>query len=291
MGLANPIPINSGLDAMLASYGVKLDRALVQDRQCENAGFSQGYIRYTVPYPLWPKIAGKGLSQENPITSRLDALVLPWCSPLQVLVAEAPAAKGGPAPAAPADSPQPDVKATVLARTTATAWLQKGRFDLTPPGPMQQVRVPEKGESYPVAVALVGRFRSFFAGKPVPAVPGDSTGVDSGGATVPESPQDTQILVVGNSQIANGNFISMFPGNQKFVLNSIDWMTLGDKLIAIRSRGASDRPLGIESPTGRMFFRYGNTFGMAILVAVFGLVRFSVRRRIRREAAATPTAG
>lgn len=291
MGLANPIPINSGLDAMLASYGVKLDRALVQDRQCENAGFSQGYIRYTVPYPLWPKIAGKGLSQQNPITSRLDALVLPWCSPLQVLVAEAPTGKGGAAPAAPADSPQPDVKATVLARTTATAWLQKGRFDLTPPGPMQQVRVPEKGESYPVAVALVGRFRSFFAGKPVPAAPGDTTGVASGGSTVSESPQDTQILVVGNSQIANGNFISMFPGNQKFVLNAIDWMTLGDKLIAIRSRGASDRPLGIESPTGKMLFRYGNTFGMAILVAVFGLVRFSIRRRIRREAAATPAAG
>ena len=51
MGLQNPIPITSGLDDMLAAYGVKLDRALVQDRQCENAGFSQGYIRYYGPLP------------------------------------------------------------------------------------------------------------------------------------------------------------------------------------------------------------------------------------------------
>lgn len=147
MGLTNPIPINSGLEEMLASYGVRLERALVQDRQCENAGFSQGYIRYTVPYPLWPKIAGKGLSAESPITSRLDALVLPWCAPMQVLVAESPGRKGAPAPATPENSPQANVTATVLARTTSTAWLQKGRFDLTPPGPMQQVRPPRRGRS------------------------------------------------------------------------------------------------------------------------------------------------
>jgi ABC-type uncharacterized transport system involved in gliding motility auxiliary subunit len=292
MGLANPIPINSGMDEMLAAYGVKFERALVQDRQCENAGFSQGYIRYTVPYPLWPKVAGNGLSQDNPITSRLDALVLPWCAPLQILVAEAPSGKGKAAPTPPADSPQPNVTATILARTSPTAWLQKGRFDLTPPGPMQQVRVPEKGESYPLAVALVGRFRSSFVGKPVPTIPGDSTGVAAGGATISESPE-TQVLVVGNSQMANSTFISMFPGNEKFVLNAIDWMTLGDKLIQIRSRGATDRPLGIESAVGKLVFKYANTFGMAILVAIFGLVRFSVRRRARREAAATaaPTIG
>lgn len=291
MGLANPIPITSGMDEMLSAYGVQVQRALVQDRQCENAGFSQGYIRYTVPYPLWPKISGKGLSEENPITSRLDALVLPWCAPLQIRVAEAPSGKGKASPSQPSDSPQPNVTATILARTSPTAWLQSGRFDLTPPGPMQQLRVPEKGESYPLAVALVGRFRSSFAGKPVPAAPGDSTGAASG-ATIAESPE-TQILVVGNSQMANSTFISMFPGNEKFVLNAIDWMTLGDKLIQIRSRGATDRPLGLESAAGKMIFKYANTFGMAILVAIFGLLRFSMRRRARREAAASaaPTIG
>jgi ABC-type uncharacterized transport system involved in gliding motility auxiliary subunit len=289
MGLANPIPVNSGLEEMLAFYGVKLDRALVQDRQCENAGFSQGYIRYTVPYPLWPKIAGKGLSPENPITSRLDALVLPWCAPLEVLVAEAAGGRGGPAPTPPASSPQANVTATVLARTSATAWLQKGRFDLTPPGPMQQVRPPETGQVYPMAVALTGRFQSFFAGKPVPMTPGDTTAVAAGASAATESPE-TQVLVVGNSQMANSTFLSMFPGNQEFILNAVDWMTLGDKLIAIRSRGATDRPLKLGTGAGKLVFKYANTFGMAILVAIFGLVRFSVRRRARRAAASTQAA-
>jgi ABC-type uncharacterized transport system involved in gliding motility auxiliary subunit len=82
----------------------------------------------------------------------------------------------------------------------------------------------------------------------------------------------------------------MFPGNQEFILNAIDWMTLGDKLIAIRSRGATDRPLALGSGVGKLVFKYANTFGMAILVAIFGLVRFSVRRRARRAAGAPATA-
>jgi hypothetical protein len=61
-------------------------------------------------------------------------------------------------------------------------------------------------------------------------------------------------------------------------------MTLGDKLIAIRSRGATERPLEITSATSKTIFKYANTFGMALLVAIFGFVRFSVRRRARKAA-------
>lgn len=276
MGLTNPMPVTSGLDDQLSSYGVKIEHALVQDRVNENAGFSTGYMRYSTPYPLWPKIMGKGLSDRNPITSRLDALVLPWCAPLQV-VASIGDTTGK-------NSAQPDVRATVLARSSPGAWLQKGRFDLTPSGPFQMQRPPEKGESYPLAVALVGRFRSYFAGKPIPTT-GDSTSSPTPAENKIEESPETQMIVIGNSQFASSNFISMFPGNQNFILNAIDWMTLGDKLIEIRSRGAVDRSLKITSATGKALFKYLNTFGVAILIAVFGIVRFSMRRRARRTAA------
>jgi ABC-type uncharacterized transport system involved in gliding motility auxiliary subunit len=83
--------------------------------------------------------------------------------------------------------------------------------------------------------------------------------------------------VVGSSSFAYSNFLSMFPGNQEFILNTIDWMTLGDRLIAIRSRGATDRPLG-PSP-GKAVFKYLTAFRMAVLVAIFGIARVTVRRR------------
>ena len=279
MGLMNPTPVTSGLEDLLASYGVKTQRALVQDRVNENAGFSQGYMRYSTPYPFWPKIMGKALSDKNPITSRLDALVLPWTAPLEIAASQSDTSSGG------SPTGQPNVKATVLARSSPQAWLQKGRFDLTPPNPFQQMQRPaEKGQSYPLAIALVGRFHSYFAGKPVPAA-ADSVAAAPAAKTIEDSPE-TQVIVVGSSQFANSNFLSMFPGNQNFILNAIDWMTLGDKLISIRSRGAIDRPLKLTSATGKAVFKYANTFGVAILVAVFGYVRFNLRRRARRNAAA-----
>jgi ABC-type uncharacterized transport system involved in gliding motility auxiliary subunit len=287
LGLTSPIPVNTGLDEMLAHYGVKLDRALVQDALNENAGFSQGFVRYTVPYPFWPKAMGKGLSAENPVTNRLESVVFPWCAPLTLLVPEAGGRTPARADTAVAETlekaPQPGVRATVLARSSPRAWLQSGRFDLTPPNPFAGPVRPQEGkESFPLAVALVGTFRSFYEGKPVPPAPGDSIGI-SGTPGRTESPE-TQIIVIGNSLFAATNFVSMFPGNEEFALNAIDWLTLGDKLIAIRSRGATDRPLGIESATAKGVFKYAHTFGMAFLVAAFGIVRMTVRRRAKRLA-------
>ena len=129
MGLEQPLPVSSNLDEMLAHYGVRLRRALVQDLRNEVAGFTQGYVRYSVPYPLWPKIFGPGLSPENPITSRLDALVLPWCGPLEPLLPEAGAEPDSALLTRMA--PQPDVRATVLGRSSEQAWLQQGRPAVT----------------------------------------------------------------------------------------------------------------------------------------------------------------
>lgn len=294
MGIANPIPVLSGIDEMLAYYGVRPLRAILQDKApfIENAGFSQGYMRYSIAYPLWPKAAGENLSSANPVTSRLDALVLPWTSPLEVLVAETPGRDAKSDTTASRPSPQPDVRATVLARSSPRATLQQGRFDLTPPNPFQQQMRPPEGEerSYPLAVALVGRFKSYFAGKPVPPAPDDSTGASTAASSAPAESPETQIVVVGSSSFAYSNFIAMFPGNQEFLMNTVDWMTLGDRLIAIRSRGATDRPLGISSAGGKAAFKYLNTFGVALLVAIFGVVRFSVIRRKRRGAAAAAQA-
>jgi ABC-2 type transport system permease protein len=293
VGLSNPIPVLSGMDDMLAFYGVRPQRALVQDKApyIENAGFSDGRMQYSIAYPLWPKASGKNLSAGSPVTSRLDAFVLPWTSPLDVLVAEAPepGAKSDTTSSRP--SSQPDVRATILARTSPRATLQQGRFDLTPPNPFQQpMRTKEGEKSYPIAVALVGKFKSYFEGKPAPPAPDDSTGAAASSAPSLGESSETQIVVVGSSSFAYSNFLSMFPGNQEFILNTIDWMTLGDRLIAIRSRGATDRPLGITSTGGKAAFKYLNTFGVALLVAVFGVVRFSVKRRKRRHEAAASQA-
>ncbi|MBD3335886.1 MAG: hypothetical protein GF355_10260 [Candidatus Eisenbacteria bacterium] len=78
-------PITSGLEDLLANYGVRVQKALVKDgRFNTHASFSTGFMQYSVPYPFWPKISGPFLARDQAPTSRLESLVLPWPAPLKL---------------------------------------------------------------------------------------------------------------------------------------------------------------------------------------------------------------
>ena len=96
------------------------------------------------------------------------------------------------------------------------------------------------------------------------------------------------MIVVGNAQFATDSFLGQFPANGVFFLNTIDWMTIGDYLISIRSRGATERPLQPTSDTARSLIKLICIAAVPILVIIFGLVRFTIRRRAwsAREVAA-----
>ena len=73
-----------------------------------------------------------------------------------------------------------------------------------------------------------------------------------------------------------------FPENATFFLNIVDWLTMGDALIGIRTREKTERPIPTElSDKKKAFIRYINIFGVSILIILFGLVKFLLRRRKR----------
>ena len=93
-GTLQGVPVESGLEALLAHYGVRVQKSMVVDRAlCAQASFSGGYIRYTIPYPYWPKAVPDLLNRKDPITNRLESIVLPWVAPLEV---DVPVAEGDP---------------------------------------------------------------------------------------------------------------------------------------------------------------------------------------------------
>lgn len=287
MGL-QAFPATSGLEDLLASYGVEIKSSLVLDARNAMASFAAGYFSYTTPYPFWPKVTQEGLDKESPITSRLEAVTLPWTAPLAMKVQQA-SATGSPAADAPDGSPQPKVTGVVLARTTNKAWLQSGRYDLNPQSPTLRMAQP-MGQMYPLAVALTGEFQSAFAGKPVPHLPSEGTPAGMGeppaapvdGPTLTASPT-TQILVVGNSQFVSNTFLRTAPENILLFQNAVDWMTLGNELISIRSRGATERPVKELSAGAKTAIKLALTFGLPALVVAFGLLRGVLRRRGRER--------
>jgi ABC-type uncharacterized transport system involved in gliding motility auxiliary subunit len=98
---------------------------------------------------------------------------------------------------------------------------------------------------------------------------------------------ETQIIVVGNSRFIRDEFLRQYPENQTFFLNAVDWLTLGESLIGIRSRVVSSRPIKEIGERSKATIRFASTLGIPIAVVAFGLAwryaRTGKRRRAARE--------
>ncbi|MDE0400486.1 MAG: Gldg family protein [Candidatus Poribacteria bacterium] len=275
-GTLQGTPVSTGLNDLLEHYGAKLGNNLLIDRRFhDNARFQQGFMTVFQPYPYFVKIVKSNFSTEHTVTNQLEALTLPWTSSLEV-------------------TPKESITATTLAKTSEFGQTLQGYYNLMPDFPIPNAET----QAYPVAVALEGKFKSFYADKEIPtAVTDAATSTDDSETPVPtqeaeaqtiipESAQ-TQIVVVGTAQFLT----QMRPDGINFFLNTVDWLTLGDTLIGIRSQTITDRPLQIKTPDGtfrevsefeKNFIRYLCTVGVSFLVIAFGLVRYFLKRRAKR---------
>lgn len=265
---------NSNLNDLLSHYGIKLNKALVLDKVNAHASFSQGFMSFSMPYPFWVKIPQKGFAN-HPALKRLDGVVFPWTSPLEIIEKEG-------------------VESTVLASSSPYSW-KKNAERFINLAPQQRFNPPNKLESYPLAVLLNGEFESFYKGKEVPKR-GEEEKKDEKADTEEKQLQaadteketaltkspTTQIIVVGNSRFLEDNFLRMFRNNQFFFLNMVDWLNVGNDLIKIRSRQLDERPLEEISEQQKSYIRFFNTFGVSILLIAFGLIRYKLKRRTQQ---------
>jgi ABC-type uncharacterized transport system involved in gliding motility auxiliary subunit len=244
------VPARTGVDSLLAHYGIRVNPDLVVDRQCGTASFSTGFFRFTVPYVLWPMVGKAGFSEDSPVTNRLERAVFPWVSSIDLLGGEV--AEGG---------------AEVLVQSSQQSWTETRQMDLNP----QQNFTP----ATPVgprnlAVLLSGTFGSYFAGREPPVA--EDTGLPWDGTPLEAGPE-TQIIVIGSSRFIQSDYVSQYPENGILFLNAVDWLTLGESLIGIRSRVVTARPLEEISERGKSIARFAATFAIPIVLIVWGLLR------------------
>ena len=263
-------PLATGLNDMLEHYGVKLGNNLVADlRFNDSVAYRQGPFTVSQNYPYFVKVIGENFSKENAITNQLEELTLPWTSSLEVLE-------------------KADIKSTELAKTSEFAKSFEGYYNLNPTTPIPQIDL----QTYTVAAALEGKFKSFYAEKEIPTVESDTheheDEDDESESTPTEEPTErttitesteTQIIVVGTA-----GFLTQVSRNSlTFLLNSIDWLTLGETLIGIRSHTITDRPIKKDiSSLEKNFIKYFCTIGIPLLVVIVGLIRHLLKRRVKR---------
>jgi len=96
---------------------------------------------------------------------------------------------------------------------------------------------------------------------------------------------NTMILVVGSSRFVDDAFLKLFNDNFAFLLNAVDWMTLGDTLISIRTKVLTDRPLIQLSDSERNLIRQTITFGIPVIVLLLGAAYNLRQKKIRKNLA------
>ncbi|MCY3553573.1 MAG: Gldg family protein [Candidatus Poribacteria bacterium] len=267
-GTLQATPLITGLNDLLEHYGVKLGNNLLLDtRFHDTARFQQGFMTVIQPYPYFVKIVKPNFSKEHSITNQLEVLTLPWTSSLEIVSKEG-------------------ITATSLAKTGESGQSVQGYYNLMPNAPLPSA----ESKAYTVAVALEGKFKSFYTDKEIPPVPtaADEANASDDQALTPAQDADarttkteseqTQIVVVGTAQFLT----QLRPDGVNFFLNTVDWLTLGDALIGIRSHTITDRPLREVSEIEKNFIKYLCIVGVPLIVIVFGLLRYFLKRRAKR---------
>jgi gliding-associated putative ABC transporter substrate-binding component GldG len=253
----------SPLNGLLVHYGIRVLPQLVLDRSNITASFQVGMYDVMLPYPFWVRVVRNMSASSHPVSSSIESMVMPWVSPLAVV-----------------DNATDDIQVDVLAQSSDTSWIQQEPFDLNPQQDFS-LRVTQPGRRM-LAVALNGTFTSFFAGRnTVPALnnaEGEALSYDM----LSQSP-DTRIIVAGSSRFITDDFTAEFEGNRAFFLNALDWLTIGDELIGIRSREAGERPLKLLDERTKMIVRIVNMLAVPLLVIAFGCVYTGLRRRRKRR--------
>jgi len=273
MANAKPFPLND----LLEEYGVKINDDLVADangfqQPCETRveGFPVP-VQVMQPYPLFPQIVPPdGFPSESPITRGLDYMVLPFASSLQLLYDKIP------------DENPP----YELIMSSPNAYQYPVPVNLAcdqnwqPPGGEDDLK------KQLIGVHLHQVFHSAFEGEAVPAydTAGDEAPRLDTNEMITESPE-TSIVVIGNATFITNEAAQGIMGNSVFFMNLIETLTIGDRLIDIRTRfipgrQLKDREILTPSVQGRM--KFWGYMAVPIVIILVGTGRFYLKNQRKR---------
>ena len=261
------LPVFTGLEGMLAHYGIKIGKDIVMDKQCFIAQ-QRGLGELTIYFA--PMIDDEGLSDDCEVTKYLKKIVFLKASSLE---ADEGLLKAN--------------KASVkyIVKSSPYSWLQQGAINFMPWG----VNPPADNNlaSYNLAMLVQGNLKSYFTDKmPNIVVKGkDAKGKDYiQQEVVKETVKPVKLFVAGTSEITGRNIIDdegKSP-NAVFMHNVVDYMQGNYDIPQMRSKGLSFNPIKETSDTAKSIIKGFNIAGLPILVLIAGAV-YMWRRKLRRK--------
>jgi ABC-2 type transport system permease protein len=278
----------SGLEEWLQHHGITLDDSMVLDPH--NAALPVPVQRYIgamsvreirmLPYPHFPDLRGDSLNPDSPVTADLSQLTLNWASPVTV------------------DTEKNRERRVIeLLKSSPGSWTSDSLEVVPDYKAHPQTGFAVSGERGPrtMAVALEGRFESFYKGKdsPLAAAAEASAAADEGnsqqgafGGVIDRSPESARLVLIASNTFASDAVIGLaseaigtiYTKPVEFLQNAVDWSLEDSGLLALRGRTQLARTLAPLSAGEQMFWEYLN-YGLAFggLALVWGW-----RRLVRR---------
>lgn len=248
-------PIDAKANAWLKEDdGVAIEPGLVLDRYAARVMVNrrQGMfmMQSAVDYPF--VIQSTSLDPTQPVTRDLESVTVPFASPL-------------------IGTGKTDWH--VLVKTSDLAAVQSGPpFDVDPLRSMEDRFKGMLSRRSNLLLAADGPADSAFASPP--------DGFEASRQL--KHTDHSRLLVAGSVSLLDDEFLNA--GNSVFVLNALDWLAGDEALMALRSRGVTNRPLTELSASARDAWKGLWMFGMPALVALAGLLRWWRLRRRGRSA-------
>ncbi|MBN1983551.1 MAG: GldG family protein [Chitinivibrionales bacterium] len=283
---------------LLQHYGVKVENGLILDASCGQVQIPQqvGPFQMNVPvnYPYIARITPQGIDKTNPAVSGLNQLIFPWANPLSIITDTSAAAKK--------DTSKLMVVTTLIS-SSDKSFVETGNFNLNPQQDWNTIFNTKQSEFKPhaIAVHLRGNFTSYYADKSIPAVkkggPADTSKLNEikladadKDRTITPSNKNRNLIVIGDSDFLTPQSAS--PGNTALLQNIVDWVSLDDNLISVRSRNLEDRTIKsnkFEEGKNANTIRMINILAMPILLIIVGLFIFMRRREAVAAGSSSPT--
>jgi ABC-2 type transport system permease protein len=271
----------SGLQEWLAHHGITIGETMVLDPhnaalpvpvERQLGGITVREIRM-LPYPHFPDLRKEELSQNSPITASLGQLTLNWASPVTV---DAEKNKGR--------------TVTELVRSSAKSWTSENQDVLPDYRAYPDTGFPVGDEQVGslMAVAIEGRFDSFYQGKESPlTLKGDNVSSDKETAAqvtgvINHSPDSARLILVSSNTFASDmatelvsqGLSTRYTKPFAFIQNAVDWSLEDRSLLALRGRTQLAHTLD-PLPDGRHQLWESANYGLALM----GLLMVWIWRR------------
>ncbi len=288
----------SGLDKWLAHNGIELEQKMVLDPQNTafpipvNRRIGGFVVRETqlVDYPYFVDVRGDGIDSKSGIASGVNQVTLTWPSPIRL---DGHKNQGR--------------KVTRLLQSSDRAW-NSDSLEIQPDFKahgQQGFAANGKPARQLLAVAVEGRFDSFFKGKSSPLLKQDESskqkrdekkGADDNskvdqapviGRVIDHSPASARIILFASNSFLTDTMLDLATSGLgtrylkpvQLVENAIDWALEDRGLLVLRGRGHFSRTLDPMDRDQRVFWEYLN-YGLALFgLLLVGLIRHQIKQR------------